>query len=147
MPGPRSRTCTPSIYPERPADGSNWAPGRCRAPRAAAAAVSVTPAFGIGNQPDFRAPVFRHRRGRKPRTGVGRISTSTLANPASNACLLYYSAATNQINLLGDNGTTWQAVTLATATTLQNSQCSVNVATATVVRKRQHLHVECADDV
>ncbi len=38
----------------------------------------------------------------------------------------------NQINLLGDNGTAWQAATLGSATTLQNSQCSINAATATV---------------
>jgi hypothetical protein len=45
---------------------------------------------------------------------------------------LYYSAATHQISLLGDNGTTWQAATLGTAATVQNSQCSVNAGTATV---------------
>ena len=72
---------------------------------------------------------------------------ATLANPASNACLLYYNAATNQINLLDDNGTAWQAATLGAATTLQNSQCSLNVAAATVSLSGNTLTLECADDV
>ena len=47
--------------------------------------------------------------------------------------MLYYNAATNQVNLLNDNATAWTTATLGAATTLQNSQCSLNVATATVV--------------
>jgi hypothetical protein len=58
---------------------------------------------------------------------------ATLANPATNACMLYYNAATNQINLLNDNATVWLVATLGTATTLQNSQCSLNVLDATVL--------------
>ena len=56
---------------------------------------------------------------------------STLANPAINACMLYYNTATNQINLLNDNATMWLPATLGTASTLQNSQCSLNVAAST----------------
>jgi hypothetical protein len=57
---------------------------------------------------------------------------STLANPASNACMFYYNAPTSQINLLDDNATGWLPAAIGSATTLQNSQCSVNAATATV---------------
>src|SRR6202043_2087854 len=60
--------------------------------------------------------------------------SATLANPASNSCLLNYSAASNQINLLNDNGTTWQAATPGATTTLQNSQCSLNVAATSVAK-------------
>ena len=57
---------------------------------------------------------------------------ATLANPASNSCLLYYNVAANQINLIQDSGTAWVNATPGTATTLQNSQCSLNVAAASV---------------
>jgi large repetitive protein len=46
--------------------------------------------------------------------------------------MLYYNARTNQINLLNDNATAWTQATLGSAVTLQNSQCSLNAATATV---------------
>ena len=97
----------------------------------AAATVSVTPGSGSGSSQTF-ALQYSDSSGAASLQQAWVYFNATLANPASNACLLYYSAATNQINLLGDNGTTWQAATLGTATTLQNSQCSVNVATSTV---------------
>ena len=46
--------------------------------------------------------------------------------------MLYYNTATDQINLLNDNATAWMPATLGSATALQNSQCSLNVGTATV---------------
>jgi len=58
---------------------------------------------------------------------------ATLASPASNACFAFYSSASNQINLLNSAGTAYQTATPGAATTLQNSQCSVNVAATTVV--------------
>jgi hypothetical protein len=57
---------------------------------------------------------------------------STLVSPASNACLLYYNVAGNQISLAQDSGTTWMAAAPGAATTLQNSQCSLNVAGTSV---------------
>ena len=47
--------------------------------------------------------------------------------------MLFYNPATNQINLLNDGTTLWMPATLGSATTLQNSQCSLNAATATAV--------------
>ena len=94
-------------------------------------AVSVSPSSGTGVSQGF---VLQY----SDTAGAGNLQqvwvyfNATLANPASSACLLYYSAAANQINLLSDNGTAWQAATMGSATTLQNSQCSVNAATATV---------------
>jgi hypothetical protein len=58
--------------------------------------------------------------------------TATLVNPAANSCLLWYNPAANQINLIQNGGTTWFTATPGTATTLQNSQCSLNVAATTV---------------
>jgi Beta-propeller repeat len=102
------------------------------------AAVSVTPSSGSGATQSFTLQY-------SDTTGAGNLNqvwvyfNATLANPASNTCLLYYSPATNQINLLGDNGTTWQAATVGTAVTLQNSQCSVNAATTSVARSGNSL--------
>ncbi len=95
------------------------------------AAVSVTPSSGSGASQTF-ALQYSDSAGAASLQQAWVYFNATLANPANAACLLYYSAVTNQISLLGDNGTTWQGATLGTATTLQNSQCSVNVATATV---------------
>jgi hypothetical protein len=51
-----------------------------------------------------------------------------------NGCMLYYNAAANQINLLNNNATVWQPATPGSTTTLQNSQCSLNVAATSVTR-------------
>jgi hypothetical protein len=57
---------------------------------------------------------------------------ATLASSASNSCFLYYNVAANQINLMNDAGAAWMAAIPGAATTLQNSQCSLNVATTSV---------------
>ena len=95
------------------------------------AVVSVTPSSGSGASQVFVLD-YSDTAGAANLQQVWVYFNATLANPASGACLLYYNVPTNQINLLDDNGTAWQASTLGSATTLQNSQCSINVATATV---------------
>ena len=95
-------------------------------------AISVTPNSGAGSSQTF-AFQYSDTAGAASLQQVWVYFNATLANPANNACLLYYTIATRQINLLGDNGTAWQAATLGSATTLQNSQCSINVAAATAV--------------
>ena len=57
---------------------------------------------------------------------------ATLANPARIPACCTTTSATNQINLLANNGTAWLTATLGAATTLQNSQCSLNVAATSV---------------
>jgi hypothetical protein len=94
-------------------------------------AVSVSPSSGSGTGQTF-ALQYSDTAGAANLQQVWAYFNATLANPASNACLLYYSTVTNQISLLGDNGTAWQAAPLGSATTLQNSQCSINAATSTV---------------
>jgi hypothetical protein len=56
---------------------------------------------------------------------------ATLASSAANSCFLYYNVGANQINLLNDAGAAWMTATPGAATTLQNSQCSLNVAATT----------------
>jgi len=97
-----------------------------------ASAISVTPNSGSGASQTF-ALQYSDTAGAASLEQVWVYFNATLANPASNACMLYYNVATNQINLLTDSASSWTPATLGAATTLQNSQCSLNVATATVV--------------
>ncbi len=69
---------------------------------------------------------------------------STLASAATNTCLLYYNLTANAVNLLNDNGSTWQTATPGTATTLQNSQCSLNAAGTSVVMNGNSLTLNLA---
>jgi hypothetical protein len=96
-----------------------------------ASAVSVTPASGSGTSQTF-ALEYSDTAGASSLEQVWVYFNATLANPAVNACMLYHNTATNQINLLNDNATAWQPATLGAATTLANSQCSLNVAASTV---------------
>jgi hypothetical protein len=97
-----------------------------------ASTVSVTPSSGSGATQTFNLQ-YSDTAGASSLTQVWAYFNATLASPATNACMFYYSAANNQINLLSDSGTAFTPATRGAATTLQNSQCSLNVATATVV--------------
>jgi hypothetical protein len=57
--------------------------------------------------------------------------SATLGSP-TNSCFVYYNVAANQIELLQDSGSAWMMATPGAATTLANSQCSVNVAATSV---------------
>ena len=94
-------------------------------------AVSVTPNSGSGASHSF-ALQYSDTAGAANLQFVYAWFNTNLTSAAS-SCILYYQPSTNQLNLLNDGATAWQAATLGSATTLQNSQCSVNVATATAV--------------
>lgn len=96
------------------------------------ASVSVTPSSGGGATESF-ALQYSDTAGASSLQETWVYFNATLANPATQACMLFYNAATNQINLLSDNASAWMAATPGTSTTLQNSQCSLNVAATTVV--------------
>jgi hypothetical protein len=95
-------------------------------------AVSVTPSSGSVASHSF-ALVSSDTAGAASLQTVWVYFSSTLANPASNSCLLYYNVATNQINLAQNSGTTWVTATPGATGTLANSQCSLNVASTTAV--------------
>ena len=101
--------------------------------KATAAAISATPSSGSGATQTF-ALQYSDTAGAASLQTVWAYFSATLANPATNTCLLYYNVAGNQIELLQDSGSTWTAATPGAATTLQNSQCSLNVAGTSVVR-------------
>jgi imidazole glycerol phosphate synthase subunit HisF len=109
--------------------GTWTVPGAAAVP----AAVSVTPSSGSGASQRF-ALQYSDTAGAASLQTVWVYFSATLANPATNTCLLYYNAVANVINLAQDSGATWVTATPGAATTLQNSQCSLNVAATSVVR-------------
>ena len=96
----------------------NWTP--------VPSAVSVTPYSGSGATQTFTLEY-------SDTTGAASLNQVyawfNTQDAANNSCELYYNAASNQINLLNDAATAWLTATLGAATTLQNSQCSLNVET------------------
>ena len=62
----------------------------------------------------------------------------------AHSCVLYYQPSTNQVNLLNDAGTAWTAATPGATTTLQNSQCSLNVAASSVTQNGNTLTLNLA---
>ena len=96
--------------------------------------VSATPRFGVGREPELRIAIFRDTAGAGSLEYVYAWFNSSLTSPA-NSCFLYYQTATNQLSLLNDAATAWLVATPGTAATIQNSQCSVNVATSTIMRQ------------
>jgi hypothetical protein len=58
------------------------------------------------------------------------VQFTNVANPAL-LCRIQHRATVGQVRLLGDDGLTWGPFTSYGAGTLQNSQCSLNLATST----------------
>jgi hypothetical protein len=95
-------------------------------------ANSVAPNSGSGASQTFTLQ-YSDSAGGTSLQSVWAYFNATLANPASNSCLLYYNVAANQINLIQNGATAWLTATPGAATTLQNNQCSLNVASTSVV--------------
>jgi len=95
------------------------------------AAVSATPSSGSGATQTFTLQ-YSDTTGAASLQTLYVYFTATFVNPAANSCLVWYNVAANQINLIQNGGTTWFTATPGTATTLQNSQCSLNVAATSV---------------
>ena len=98
--------------------------------------------FGIGSQPDF-ALQYSDTGGTGSLAWVWAWFDASLGSSA-NSCLLYYQPSINQVNLLNDAGTAWTAATPGAATTLQNSQCSLNLATTSVTQSGDTLTLNLA---
>jgi hypothetical protein len=93
-----------------------------------ATANSVTPNSGSGSSQTF-ALQYGDTAGASNLQQVYALFNSTLTS--SSSCELYYQPGTNQVGLLNDGATAWTAATLGSTTTLQNSQCWLNVAAST----------------
>jgi hypothetical protein len=107
------------------------------------ATVSVTPNSGSGASQTF-ALVYSDTGGAASLQVTYAWFNATLASSAASSCFVNYSSGVNQINLLNDAGTAWTAATPGAATTLQNSQCSVNVASTSVVKSGNTLTLNLA---
>ena len=92
--------------------------------------VSVTPNSGSGASQTF-ALQYSDTAGAANLQAAYVWFSANLTTPTS-SCMLYYQPSTNQLNLLNNAATAWQAATPGASTTLQNSQCSVNMAATTV---------------
>ena len=127
--------------------GSGWQPlGTWTVPSSGgpgvASAVSVTPSSGSGTSHNF-ALQYSDTAGASNLQSAWAWFATTFGNPAS-SCLLSYQSATNQIMLDNDAGTGSLSATVGAATTLQNSQCSLNMASTTVVRSGNTLTLNLA---
>jgi beta-propeller repeat-containing protein len=104
--------------------------------------ISVSPSSGSGDRQTFSFLVSDPR-GFEALTSVSviiRPSTST-----SSVCSLYYGRAANTIYLLNDAGTAWLTpAVLGSATTIQNSRCTVYPANSTVSGSGNNLTLNLA---
>ena len=92
--------------------------------------VSVTPNSGSGSSQTFSF-VYSDGGGYAQITVAQAIINNYVTTIAG--CALYYTASNNSLSLYNDAGTTLlPAIVVGQAGTLQNSQCSVNVAAASV---------------
>jgi hypothetical protein len=101
--------------------------------------VSVTPSIGSGLQQTF-ALQYADPLGTSDLSSVWVWFTSNF-NPSapSNTCLIGYTPAANQLFLYNDGGTSGPPAALGAAVTLSNSQCSINVAAASVATSGTNL--------
>ncbi len=108
------------------------------------AVVSVMPNSGTGASQTFTLQ-YSDTAGAASLQTAWVYFNSTLANPASHSCMLYYNVAPNLINLLNDSGTAWLTATPgAAATTLANSQCTLNVTASTATTSGNTLTLKLA---
>jgi large repetitive protein len=121
------------------ANGSNvnsgWQTrGTWTVPGSAAAAVtadSASPNAGSGATQTFSLQY-------SDTAGAADLSTTwvwfnaTLASTSTNTCMVQYNRASNRIQLLNDASTIWTPGTPGTASTLENTQCAINLAGSSV---------------
>ena len=91
----------------------------------------VTPSSGAGPSQTF-ALQYSDGPGFDDLATVWVWFNATFAASAANSCLAYYDTATQRINLLNDAGTLWTSGLRGSAGILQNSQCTIQLASTTV---------------
>jgi trimeric autotransporter adhesin len=100
--------------------------------------VSVAPSSGSGLQQTF-ALQYADPLGATDLSSVWVWITASFG-PLSNTCLLEYATAANQLYLYNDAGTGWLSpATVGAAGTLNNSQCSINMVSASVTKSGTNL--------
>jgi hypothetical protein len=100
------------------------------APAPTVTADSVTPSSGSGSTQTF-ALQYSDTAGATDLLTTWVWFNATFSS-TGNSCLLYYNRSSNVLYLLSDTGSAWMPATVGSATTLSNSQCSVNVGSVVV---------------
>ncbi len=108
----------------------------------AVGAVSVTPSSGSGASQSF-ALQYSDSAGAGSLAWVWAWFSASIGS-AAHSCVLYYQPSTNQVNLLNDAGSAWTGATPGATATLQNSQCSLNLATSSVTQNGNTLTLNLA---
>jgi uncharacterized repeat protein (TIGR01451 family) len=101
------------------------------APAAVVTADSVTPGSGTGATQSFALQYSDSNGAASFQTAW--VWFNAAFSSTANSCFLYYDRAANQLNLAPDTTGSYLVATPGTAGTLQNSQCSVNLAGTSVV--------------
>ena len=91
--------------------------------------TSVSPNYGAGASQNF-AFALSDLAGASDIQVVGVVINSTYSD--TNGCFLYYSSPSNLLYLLTNSGAVSSGMTIGSAGTLSNSQCSVNVGSSSV---------------
>uniref|UniRef100_Q02BA1 Uncharacterized protein n=1 Tax=Solibacter usitatus (strain Ellin6076) TaxID=234267 RepID=Q02BA1_SOLUE len=105
--------------------------GTWTVPSAPVTADSVTPSSGSGSTQTF-ALQYSATAGATSFSTVWAWFNSMFSASAANTCMVYYDRAASTLYLVNDAGTQWLPGTPGAAATLQNSQCSINLATTNV---------------
>jgi hypothetical protein len=92
--------------------------------------ISVSPASGIGSQQTF-SMVYFDTLAPSDIQAVWVVFTSTLGS--ANSCPIYYTAATNQLQLYSNDNQSTVSGSPGSSGTLSNSQCSINLASSSAV--------------
>jgi hypothetical protein len=90
-------------------------------------ADSVTPSTGSGVNQTFVLQ-YSDTAGAASLFSVWVWFNTTFSGSAANSCMVYYSRPANTVYLLKDDASSWNGATVGSNTTLQSSQCSLNVA-------------------
>src|ERR1700728_4163754 len=106
------------------------------------AVVSVTPNSGSGLSQTFTL-LYSDAAGAGSLQRIGGWFDNSTTNSAG-SCLAYYTPANNEVNLFNDASTATVTVTPGSATTLQNSQCSINVPETAVTTSGNNLTLTLA---
>jgi glycosyl hydrolase family 123 len=84
--------------------------------------AAVSPASGSGSNPTFTITVSDPR-GYAAVTGFNILFNTSVSG--ANACWMYFDPSSRQLTLASDDTSTWSAVSVNSAGTAQNSQCSI----------------------
>jgi hypothetical protein len=106
------------------------------------AVVSVSPNSGSGLTQSF-ALAYSDTAGGSNLQSVWVWFSATFGS-AANSCMLDYLPSTNQVALLNDAGVSWLTATPGAASTIENSQCSVNMAATSVTVNGNNLTLNLA---